>query len=126
MLGTLPKIAQRDLFVPLLKDFIDPSHELVLLADKIDWQYFEDEFKVLYCANNGAPSIPLRVMVGCLLLKQLYSLGDETLPSYWIRDNYFQYFCGMNFFEHKFPFDPSDFCHFSKRIGADGFAKIFA
>ena len=126
MLGKLPKITQRDLFRPMLKDFIDPSHELVLLADKIDWQYFENEFKQYFCENNGSPSVPIRVMVGCLMLKQIYNLGDETLPTYWIRDAYFQYFCGMTFFEHKFPFAPSDFSHFRKRIGTDGFEKIFA
>jgi len=64
-------------------------------------------------------------MVGCLLLKQMYNLGDDTLPIYWIRDNYFQYFCGMSFFEHKFPFDSSDFVHFRKRISVEGFEKIF-
>ena len=73
----------------MLKDFIDTSHELVLLADTIDWQYFEDEFKQFYCADNGSPSVPLRVMVGCLLLKQMYNLGDETLPKYRVRDAYF-------------------------------------
>ena len=71
-------------------------------------------------------SVPIRIMVGCLLLKQMYNLGDETLPKYWVRDAYFQYFCGMTFFEHKFPFHPSDFCHFRKRIGVAGFEKIFA
>ena len=125
MLGKLPQITQRDLFRPMLKDFIDPSHELVLLANTIDWQYFEDEFSPLY-SNLGSPSVPLRLMIGCLLLKQLYNYGDETLPLAWVRDAYFQYFCGMTFFEHKFPFDPSDFCHFRKRIGKDGFEKIFA
>ena len=90
MLGKLPKITQRDLFRPMLKDFIDPSHELVLLADKIDWQYFENEFK--HCQR----------------------IGLETIT--------FQYFCGMTFFEHKFPFAPSDFSHFRKRIGTDGCA----
>jgi IS5 family transposase len=53
-------------------------------------------------------------------------LGDETLPVAWERDVYFQYFCGMTFFEHRFPFNPSDFCHFRKRIGVEGFEKIFA
>ena len=52
MLGNLPKVTQRDIFRPMLKDFIDPSHELVLLANTIDWQYFEDEFSQLYCADN--------------------------------------------------------------------------
>ena len=36
-----------------------------------------------------------------------------------------QYFCGMRCFEHRFPFDPSDFVHFRKRIGETGFEKIF-
>jgi IS5 family transposase len=36
MLGKLPEITQRNLFRPMLKDFIDPRHELVLLADAID------------------------------------------------------------------------------------------
>jgi IS5 family transposase len=65
-------------------------------------------------------------MVGCLMLKHLYNLGDETLPERWDQDIYFQYFCGMTFFEHHFPFDPSDFVHFRKRVGEAGIEKIFA
>ncbi|MDR3000464.1 MAG: IS5 family transposase, partial [Fibromonadaceae bacterium] len=126
MIGKLPRTQQRNLFRTMLKDFIDPKHELVLLSGKIDWEYFEKEFEPLYCSNNGAPSVPIRVMVACLMLKQLYNLGDETLPTYWVRDVYFQYFCGMTFFEHEFPFSPSDFSHFRKRIGVAGFEKIFA
>ena len=60
------------------------------------------------------------------MLKHLYNLGDERLPEYWVRDVYFQYFCGSVFFEHKFPFDPSDFVHFRNRIGEEGPGKIFA
>ena len=36
-----------------------------------------------------------------------------------------QYFCGMRCFEYRFPFDPSGFAHFRKRIGEAGFEKIF-
>jgi IS5 family transposase len=126
MLGKLPPIMQRDLFRPMLRDFINPSHELVLLANVIDWDYFEEEFKPYYSETSGAPSIPIRLMAGCLMLKQLYNLGDETLAIAWQRDVYFQYFCGMTFFEHAFPFDPSDFCHFRKRVGVSGIEKIFA
>jgi IS5 family transposase len=35
------------------------------------------------------------------------------------------YLCGGVFFAHKLPCDPSDFVHFRKRIGEEGFAKIF-
>ena len=60
------------------------------------------------------------------MLKHLKNLGDETLAKAWIENPYMQYFCGMRCFEHEFPFDPSDFCHFRKRIGESGFEKIFA
>jgi IS5 family transposase len=64
-------------------------------------------------------------MVGCLLLKQLKNLGDETLAKEWVENPYMQYFCGMKCFERRFPFDPSDFVHFRKRIGEGGFETIF-
>ena len=50
--------------------------------------------------------MPVRLMVGCLMLKRIYDLGDETLAEAWIMNPYMQYFCGMTHFEHKFPFDP--------------------
>ena len=124
MLGKNPK-KQPELFRPMLVDFIDDKHELVLLSEKIDWDYFEKEFSPLY-SKTGNPSHPIRFMVGCLLLKHLYNLGDETLASAWIMNPYMQYFCGRVFFEHKFPCDPSNFVHFRKRIGEKGIEKIFA
>ena len=125
MIGKLPEKGQRELFRPMLEDFIDMSQELVLLSERIDWDYFEREFSVYY-SSKGAPSVPIRLMVGCLLLKHLYNLGDDRIPEFWVRDVYFQYFCGGIHFEHKFPFDPSDFVHFRNRVGEDGISKIFA
>jgi len=124
MLGKLPE-NQRELFRTRLEDLINPNHELALLAQAIDWKYFENEFKPYY-SDKGAPSVPIRTMVGCLMLKHLYNLGDEKIPEHWVCNVYFQYFCGGIFFEHKFPFDPSDFVHFRKRVGETGIAKIFA
>ena len=125
MRGKSDESKQRDLFRPMLKDFIDLDHELVLLSDKIDWKYFENEFEEFY-SPIGRPSMPVRLMVGCLLLKRIYNLGDETLAESWKMNPYMQYFCGYSHFEHRFPCDPSDFVHFRKRIGKEGAQKIFA
>ena len=125
MIGKTKPVNQRDLFKPLLREFIHMGHELVLLSDKIDWKYFEDEFSVYY-SHKGKPSMPIRLMVGSLMLKRIYNLGDETLCEAWERDPYMQYFCGSAHFEHRFPCDPSDFVHFRKRIGKEGIEKIFA
>lgn len=125
MIGKSPNQSQMNLFQPLLKEFINMNHEMVLLADKIDWKYFENEFSQYY-SNTGQPSMPIRFMVGCLLLKRLENLGDETLAQAWIMNPYMQYFCGEAHFQHQFPCDPSDFVHFRKRIGEAGIEKIFA
>jgi len=125
MTGKKENQNQRNLFQPLLKDFIDLSHELVLLSAKIDWNYFDKEFSQYY-SNTGQPAMPIRLMVGSLMLKRIYNLSDERLCESWIRDPYMQYFCGMAHFQHQFPCDPSDFVHFRKRIGEAGIEKIFA
>jgi len=124
MMGKSPIQNQGELFRPLLSEFIDMSHELVLLAKRIDWKYFEKEFSEFY-SNTGQPSMPIRLMVGSLLLKRIYNLGDETLTQAWVMNPYMQYFCGESHFQHRFPCDPSDFVHFRKRIGEQGIEKIF-
>ena len=43
----------------------------------------------------------------------------------YIDSPYCQYFCGEIYFQYKYPFDPSDFVHFRKRIGESGMKKIF-
>jgi len=125
MIGKSPNQNQMNFFQPMLKEFINMSHEMVLLADKIDWKYFEDEFSGFY-SNTGQPSMPIRFMVGCLMLKRIENLGDESLAQAWIMNPYMQYFCGEVHFQHQFPCAPSDFVHFRKRIGESGIEKIFA
>lgn len=112
------------MFKPLLREFINLNHELVLLANKINWNYFEEAFSSLY-SNTGKPAMPIRLIVDSLMLKRIYNLGDETLCEAWVRDPYMQYFCGMAHFEYRFPCDPSDFVHFRKRLGESGVEKIF-
>ena len=53
MIGKSPNRMEQELFRPLLSDFIDMDHELVLLSEKIDWTYFEREFAPLYSKRGG-------------------------------------------------------------------------
>lgn len=124
MKGKSPNQDQRNLFLPILKDIINPKHELAILSDKINWKTFEDEFSEHY-SHTGQPGMPIRMMVGLLLLKRIYNLGDETVMEQWIQNPYYQYFCGESEFQWKYPCDPSELVHFRKRIGKDGVEKIF-
>lgn len=124
MIGTCPSQNQRDAFRPLLTDFIDMDHDLVRLAHQLDWNLFEEQFARLY-SDTGQPGEPIRQMVGFLILKRLYNLGDETLAHAWVSNPYMQYFCGQAHFQHRFPCDPSDLVHFRRRIGTEGLELIF-
>ena len=124
MIGKSPNQNQRDLFRPLLSDFIDMNHELILLSKEIDWLSIETGLSVYY-SKVGQPSVPIRLIVGCLILKQLYDYGDESLAKAWVMNPYMQYFCGEACFQHRFPFDPTDFVHFRHRIGDQGVNLIF-
>ena len=57
MIGKSPNQNAGEFFRPLLKDFIDMNHELALLADGIDWGYFEKEFSPLYSRSPRTKKI---------------------------------------------------------------------
>ena len=123
MVGKLPKTHQLDFFQTPLVNFIDMDHELVRLTQRIDWESVEQDFAG-YFSENGRPGVPVRKMVGLLLLKSLYNLSDERVVSQWRDSPYFQYFTGEKVFQKGYPFDPSDFVHFRKRIGKEGAEKL--
>ena len=77
MIGKTPTEHQMSIFDVALESFIDMNHELVLLSKQIDWEEVESEFSEYYCADNGRPSVPIRTMVGMMLLKSIYNLIDE-------------------------------------------------
>lgn len=105
-----------DLFRARLEQIINMRHELVQLAGKIDWSWFDCEIAPLY-SDKGRPGIASRFVIGLLLLKHIYGLSDEGVCERWVFDPYFQYFTGEEFFQHEFPHERSDLSHWRKRLG---------
>jgi IS5 family transposase len=123
-----PKTSSREkqghlLYQDLLKQ-LNPKDPLILLATRIPWEYFEQVFAALY-SHLGRPGKPIRLMVGLLLLKQLENLSDERVVEAWMRNPYYQAFCGMEHFQWNKPCDSSELVYFRKRIGEAGVEKIF-
>lgn len=124
MIGKRDKSPQMNIFQVPLVQFINKEHELCQLAKQIDWQSVEDEFSSYYCPDNGRPSIPIRKIVGVLLLKMMFSHSDESVVERWQENPYWQHFCGEIFFQHEKPFDPTELVKFRKRIGEGGAEKL--
>ena len=76
--------------------------------------------------KTGRPAHPIRVMVGCWMLKRLYYLDDETLMDRWIEHPTMPYFTGSDVMNHQPPCDPSDGRPIRDRMGPAGMEKIFA
>ena len=123
MLSKIEKNPQLNLMEVPLVHFINLDHELCRLAKKINWDEVEKDFAGYY-SNTGAPSLPVRSMVGLKLLKLVFMAGDTAVLEQWIENPYWQYFCGEITFKHQAPCSASEFNHFRKRIGKDGEEKI--
>ncbi len=124
MIGKSRNQNQGNLFSTALRNLLNPDHPLYLLADEIDWTEFEASFSKHY-SHTGRPSVPIRLMVSLLILKQLDNLGDETVVSKWMENPYYQYFSGMDVFQWSPPIDPTDLVKFRQRIGEAGVKLIF-
>lgn len=124
MVGKIDKTPQLHIFkVPLLS-FIREDHELCLLAKKISWDLIEKDFSEYYCLDNGRPSIPIRKVVGVILLRRMFNLSDESVVDKWRENPYWQYFCGEVNFQHEPPFDPTELIKFRKRVGESGAERL--
>ena len=84
---------------------------MVLLAQRIGWKSVDKEFSISY-PYMGRRAVPIRKMVGSMILKQMYDLGDETFVERWIENPYWQYFCGETFCQYEKLFDQSEFVYF--------------
>ena len=114
---------QLSFLAPTLKEQLNPKHELYLLSEEIDWDYFENEFGKYY-SDKGCSAHSIRLMTSLLILKSIYNLSDENLvEEQWEMNSYFQYFGGMLHNVWGQPCAASDLVHFRQRIGKEGVEK---
>ncbi len=117
--------AQIDLLKVELTRVVDLNHEMVLLADRIDWQGFEESFGEMW-KDKGRPAIDTRLMVSLHYLKYTYDLSDEDVVEGWLQNPYWQYLSGMRYFQHKSPLDPSSMSRWRSRAGKAGLEELLA
>jgi IS5 family transposase len=111
-------------FYTTFEEQLNHKHPLYILSHRIDWQQFEKSFSPLYCADNGRPAKPVRLMTGLLVLKHIRNISDETVVEQWAENSYYQYFCGQTAFAAAVPCEASELVHFRKRIGEAGIELI--
>ncbi len=122
-----PKPQPRDtfeLFQAHFDQLLDPSHELVILAKKIDWSGLQAAFTDCYCPDLGAPAKAVRLMVGLHYLKYAFSESDESLVARWVENPYWQHFYGYTHMQHDCPIHPTSMTKWRNRLGAKRLEKL--
>lgn len=124
---TLSKSYQVSLVAGLIEEQLDPEHELLLLANKLDWEAIHEVVKPYYklIGRNGKDS---RLMVGLLILKHRLKLSDEGVVS-GLRENvYWRTFCGLSgqlgIWRHETILDSTSLTKFRQRLGAKGLVQV--
>jgi len=116
----------------ILHQSLDPEHELLKLAAKIDWEAIVDRLRKYY-KIRGRRAKHIRLMVGLHLLKHRLKLSDEVVVAQLHENLYWQRFCGEEWpivTDEKGEIVPtvlveaSTLVKFRKRIGPEGVREI--
>lgn len=109
-----------DLFKQPLDEMINMDHQLVKLADTIDWNLIIHHFSKHFPSKLGRPALSPRLVAGLLYLQHAYDCSDQAIINTWIENPYVQYFTGETYFQTQSPLDGSSLTRWRKRIGEEG------
>lgn len=109
-----------------LEDILDKKNGLYQLANRLNWDFLTNELGPYYAEGPGRPGIPVRVIVGLHYLKYLENESDESVVQKFCENPYWQYFCGMETFQHRLPCHPTTLVKWRKKIGEKGVEKLLS
>jgi transposase, IS5 family len=141
-----------DFFRNRLDQMIDLRHPLAVLANRMPWQEIEASLAHLFArqvragkkiedsdlfgateviagagvSKAGRPRLPTRLMVSLLYLKHAFNESDEDLIQRRGETPTWQYFSGNEYFEHRWPCDPTQLVKFRKLLGEEGVEELLA
>jgi IS5 family transposase len=142
-----------DFFRSRLDQMIDLRHPLAVLASRMPWQEIEASIAHAFAKKvragkqiedsdlfgavagvappggispAGRPRVPLRLMISLLYLKHAFNESDEGVVERWSETPTWQYFSGQDYFEHRWPCDPSLLVRLRRSLGEEGVEALLA
>lgn len=103
---------------------LDPKDEWVVLADRIDWDAVEAEYRTLFKSGRGRPAVSARQALGALIIQRRKQLSDRKLVKEIAENVAYQYFIGLQAFRPECPFRHGVLPELRKRLGKDFLVKV--
>ena len=75
-------------------------------------------------SRAGRPKLPIRLLASLLYLKHSFNLSDEEVCSRWSENVVWQFFSGMDYYEHRLPCDPTQIGRFRHALGEEGLEQL--
>ena len=75
-------------------------------------------------SRAGRPKLPIRLLASLLYLKHSFNLSDEEVCSRWSENVLWQFFSGMDYYEHRLPCDPTQIGRFRRDLGEEGLEQL--
>ena len=139
-----------DFFRSRIDAMINLNDPLAVLAKRLPWELIEATVAAKFERQNragqsldvadlfgptavvvgagvgigGRPKLPIRVMASLVYLKNGFNLSDEEVCSRWSENILWQFFSGMDYYEHRLPCDPTQIGRFRRALGEDGLEQL--
>jgi transposase, IS5 family len=75
-------------------------------------------------STAGRPKLPIRLMTSLVYLKHSFNLSDEELVVRWSENVLWQFFSGMDYYEHRLPCDATQIGRFRRDLGEEGLEQL--
>ena len=95
------------------RSFLEKSWAKIF-SDDIFPAIDEDRFRVLYSENASRPNTPVNVIVGALIIKELFDLSDDEIVENLMLDVHYQYALHTTSYEEQ-PLSDKSLSRFRKR-----------
>ena len=141
-----------DFFRSRRDQMIDLRRPLAVLASRMPWQEIEASIAHRFAkqvragktlsdmdlfgstvsvigagvSKAGRPRLPMRLMVSLLYLKHAFNESEEGVVERWAETPTWQYFSGQEYFEHRWPCDPSLLVRYRQLLGEAGVEELMA
>ncbi len=95
---------------------LDSQNEWIKDANRLPWKVWEISYASMFPGIKGCVAKPCRMVLGSLIIQQRMGFSDRDLVKQIQENPYYQYFIGVESFQHTPPFVPTILVEWRKRI----------
>ena len=103
---------------------LDLTNEWVRAADRLPWEAWESLYAALFASATGNVAKPCRMVLGALIIQMHMGFSDRDLVQQIQENPYYQYFIGLDEFQHDLPFTAPLLVTWRRRLTAEFVIKI--